>query len=72
MQINSLGPLPLGYACEANMHSKETHQLPAPMTGDTECNLEQVYHEMREFLLVSDCTCILKSSLTLALNALYY
>lgn len=47
------GPLPLGYACDATIHSKETHQIAPPMTGDTEYNMDEVYYEMTQFLYVS-------------------
>lgn len=49
-RIVKSGPLPLGYAAEAMLHSKETHQLPPPLSGDDEDNTQQVFSEMISFL----------------------
>ncbi|CAG9819542.1 unnamed protein product [Phaedon cochleariae] len=44
------GMLPRGYAHDANLRSKESHQLPPPMYGENENNMEEVYMEMKHFL----------------------
>ncbi|XP_028143294.1 protein maelstrom homolog [Diabrotica virgifera virgifera] len=45
------GRLPLGYASDAKKQSEDSHQLPIPLTGDDDDNVEEVYTEMKEFIL---------------------
>ncbi|CAG9830036.1 unnamed protein product [Diabrotica balteata] len=44
------GGLPLGYASDAKKQSEDSHQLPIPLTGEYDDNVEEVYTEMKEFL----------------------
>nr|XP_023029609.1 protein maelstrom homolog [Leptinotarsa decemlineata] len=44
------GMLPLGYASDANAHSKKTHQLRPPMAGEDDNNIKEVFEEMKHFL----------------------
>lgn len=47
------GPLPLGYAAEANIHSNQTHQISPPCGEDDEDNTRMVFNELLQFLTVS-------------------
>ncbi|KAJ8976825.1 hypothetical protein NQ317_011821, partial [Molorchus minor] len=44
------GTLPLGFAHGAKLHSDETHQIKLPIMEGYECNTDEIFEDMKDFL----------------------